>query len=186
MRTTGILLAAGLSRRFGGNKLHSRLDGETVLRRSVLNLCGAELDEVIVVLGHEAVQGRTEIEDLAVRVVENPRYQEGMGTSLACGVLAAGPTDGYLIALGDMPFVPSSHFRRLIETASENAPVIVATSRPAGSQEPPIWFSSQLRPELVVLEGDRGARDVVSPHRAQLVTVRAEPVWLRDIDVPET
>lgn len=185
MRTTGILLAAGLSRRFGGNKLLSRLDGETVIRRALLNLCGAEMDEVFVVLGHEAERTRNEIEDLPVRLVVNPRYEEGMGTSLGRGVEAASPSDGYLIALGDMPFVPTSHFQMLIEAAKERDPLIAATCRPGGPAEPPIWFSSQLRPELVALEGDRGARDVVSRYQAQLVTVKAEPDWLRDMDVPE-
>lgn len=184
MRTTGILLAAGLSRRFGANKLLAQVNGETVIRRSALNLVGARLDEVVVVLGHESEHVQSEIADLPVRFTVNARHAEGMATSLVHGVEVAGLADGYLIALGDMPFVPTSHFQRLSSLAAQSRPLIVASSGTGGEAEPPMWFSSQLRSDLLQLQGDRGARDIVRRFASQVVMLEADSDWLRDCDHP--
>lgn len=184
MRTTGILLAAGLSRRFGTNKLLAQVNEETVIRRSALNLVGARLDEVIVVLGHEAERVQAEIADLPVRFTINASYAEGMATSLVHGVEVAGLADGYLIALGDMPFVPTSHFQRLSSLAAQSRPLIVASSGTSGQSGPPVWFSSELRSDLLQLQGDQGAREIVRRFGSQVVTLEADSDWLRDFDHP--
>src|SRR6266851_3775837 len=110
-----VLLAAGTSRRMGKNKLFLEIDGETVLRRAVRTAAAAGLDPLLVVLGHESNRARAELEGLPCLTVINPRYAEGMKTSLSAGIsaLAEGPAAA-VVMLADMPFVTAAMVRELV------------------------------------------------------------------------
>ena len=89
VRYAAIVLAAGLSKRFGaGNKLLHPLGSETLLRRVLRAFEFVEVGRVVVVLGHEAELVRRSLTGVSVETVFNSRYAEGMGSSLACGAMA--------------------------------------------------------------------------------------------------
>src|SRR5712664_1130241 len=110
-----VLLAAGTSSRMGKNKLFFEIDGETVLRRAVRTAAAAGLDPVLVVLGHEGDRARAELEGLPCLTAINPRYPEGMNTSLSAGISALpdGPAAA-VVMLADMPFVTAAMVRVLV------------------------------------------------------------------------
>ena len=86
-RVSAVLLAAGQSRRMGAdNKLLLPIDGEPVVRRTARQLLGAGLEEVVVVLGHEADSVSGALDGLAVRAVVNPDYRDGQMTSVRAGL----------------------------------------------------------------------------------------------------
>src|SRR5687767_15944005 len=112
MHITGVLLAAGLARRFGGDKLLARFAagpqaGTAVGVVAYRNL-RAVLDDVIVTVRPADATLRKTFESLAARVVVAERADEGLGESIAAAVHASGPVDGYVLALGDMPFIQPS------------------------------------------------------------------------------
>src|SRR5688572_12648517 len=82
----GVVLAAGASTRMGHNKLLLELEGMTLLRRAAVRAVEAGLTPVIVVLGHDAVQTRAELEGLPVSIEISVGYREGMGASLRTGI----------------------------------------------------------------------------------------------------
>lgn len=105
----------------------------------------------------------------------------GMGDSIAAGVAACPQRGGWLIVLGDMPFIlPSSIERVLAGMADDTISVPVQD----GEYGHPVGFSSSFAPGLLALSGDRGAKPLFSQGRVVKVAVE-DPGVLWDVDVPE-
>src|SRR5512141_1617704 len=102
MKVVAILLAAGSSRRFGGDKLRAPYRGRPLVEHALGALAGcAGLAETLLVVRPDTPPAAARP---GVRLVPNPAYLEGMGTSLRVGVAAApADADAYLVALADMP-----------------------------------------------------------------------------------
>jgi molybdenum cofactor cytidylyltransferase len=188
MHITGVLLAAGLARRFGGDKLLARFAagpqaGAAVGVVAYRNL-RAVLDDVIVTVRPADATLRETFESLAARVVVAERADEGLGASIAAAVHASGPVDGYVLALGDMPFIQPSTIARVAGALADGASIVAP--RYAGQRGHPVGFSRAHREALVALTGDEGARSIVDRHRQALVLVDVDDAGiLRDIDVPQ-
>ncbi|HEY0866863.1 MAG TPA: nucleotidyltransferase family protein, partial [Fimbriimonas sp.] len=140
----------------GENKLLRRWGTSTVVGAVVRNLLGC-LTDVLVVTGHQADEVRTAVHPAPT--LFNPRYGEGLGTSIAAGVAARPGADGYLIALGDMPGLSVDVVRSMLsrfDEAGSNAivaPIYLSDPARAGH---PVLFGSAYRQELMQLTGDRG------------------------------
>lgn len=180
----GVVLAAGESRRFGDrNKLLVAVDGVPIVRDAVRTLLAAELDGVTVVLGHEAERVRSALADLDVQFVENERYRQGQGTSVAAGVVAAGDADAVLIALGDMPHVDPASVDRLLEVYRAGAWSALAAAVD-GRRGNPVLFDRRHFETLRSLDGDRGGRDVLLGASDGALVETGDPDVLRDVDRP--
>jgi molybdenum cofactor cytidylyltransferase len=116
-RVAALVLAAGQSRRMGArNKLLEAVDGIPMVIRAVDAAAGGVDAGVYVVTGHEHEEVAQALAGRHVHLVHNPRYREGLSTSLAAGLAALGDdVDGVLICLGDMPRVTRAHIKRLID-----------------------------------------------------------------------
>ncbi|MDE2790411.1 MAG: molybdopterin-binding/glycosyltransferase family 2 protein [Paracoccaceae bacterium] len=163
---TGILLAAGASRRMGGrDKLLMEAGGEVLLRRSAQALTRSHLNTVIVVLSDCQSDRRRVVEDLPVQVVEilPEAAGEGMSASLRAGLMAApDDTDGVLIALADMPDVSADHVNRLIAAFSpDDGRDVCRASAEDGTPGHPVLFGRRFFENLALLDGDKGARDLL-------------------------
>lgn len=115
---TAIVLAAGLSRRMGKkNKLLLKIDAQTLIEKVVANVLQSKAEEVIVVLGHEAVKVQHILKDKSVKMIKNAMYQLGMTTSIQEGVRAASKeSKGYMIVLGDLVNIEVEELNLLIDT----------------------------------------------------------------------
>lgn len=112
---TGIVLAAGPSSRFGRPKQLLEHQGKPLVQHAVDAAVEAGLDEVVVVVGYEAERVR-----LALRLppngraVSNPRFDEGLSTSLAVGLGATSrESEGAVVLLADQPGVSPEHISAL-------------------------------------------------------------------------
>src|SRR5688572_13123946 len=85
-----VILAAGMSTRMGCTKATLPLRGETFVTRLVRTLLEAEVDEVVVVVGHDAehVVHALAQAQLTPRVVPNPAYVSGQFSSVLAGLAA--------------------------------------------------------------------------------------------------
>lgn len=181
-RVAGVVLAAGSAARFGRNKLLLTLGGESLARRAPTAALDAQLDPVVVVLGHEADRVRAELEGLAVQEVRNRGHARGMSSSLAAGIAALPESaDAAVVLLADMPLVTAAMVARLARTFRETGALLVVSAY-GGVEAPPTLFARALFPELRESQGDAGGRPVVRRHRGDLVRVDWPAAALADVD----
>ena len=187
-RIGAVVLAAGQSRRMGAeNKLLAEVDGAPLLRHAVDTALASQADGVIVVTGHEAERVRAELDGQPLTFTHNPRYAEGLSTSLQAG-LAALPSDvdGAVILLGDMPRVGPEHIDRLIAAFNplEGRAICVPTQR--GKRGNPVLFAQSLFDEIRHVAGDVGARHLIGTHADLVceVPIDDEAIFT-DVDTPE-
>lgn len=179
---SAVILAAGASTRMGRPKLALPVRGTPMIRRVAQAALASRCREVIVVLGEHADVYRPLLDALAVRIVENPDPGEGMGSSLRAGIAAVRPeADGVVVLLADQPFVTADAIDRLIETAGAGPWRIVASAY-HGTVGPPVYFHRALFPELLTLEGDRGARSVIDRYPGEGVAVPLPEADAADVD----
>ncbi len=166
MRIVGILLAAGQGARFGGGKLMAPLPasahgvdaGTAIGVASAAHLVAALGDVVAVVRPrdhalHDALAG------IGARIVECARADEGMGVSLACGVAATSDADGWVIALGDMPWIAPATIVAVADALRAGAEIVAPEY--GGQRGHPVAFAQKYGPLLAALTGDEGARAIV-------------------------
>ena len=178
-----ILLAAGLSRRFGADKLGAMIDGRAVIERSASALAACGCSDKIAVVGPTSVH-KPLLLSMGFKVIENAKADEGISSSIRTGVAHAQSksADGVLIALADMPFVDGAHFDRLIDKAVRSDDGLSFST--AGTRRtPPAVFMARRLDDLLALTGDAGARMLLK--QADLACgVEAPDAMLRDIDAP--
>jgi molybdenum cofactor cytidylyltransferase len=179
----GLLLAAGGSRRFGSQKLVAALNNVPLVRHAAQALAQVT-DELIVVVGSDAAAVTRALDGIAARIVENGEWEQGLSTSIRCGVRAAtSNTTALLIALGDEPRVSRDVSRSVISAWHESGrPIVVA--RYAGETGHPVLFDASVFAELTALDGDRGAKRVIDrlPERVTYVDIATAPPL--DVDEP--
>ncbi len=184
--TCGIVLSAGLSRRMGRFKPLLPIDGERVLVEVVVDSVRLDLGRIIVVVGHRADEIRRRLAKHPVEVVENPRYRDGMLSSVQCGVAAAGAADGYLFCLGDQPELPAGLVRTILDRARRTT-CGIALPVWSGRGGHPVYVSSRYRDEILQLTGmSGGLRAVTRGHPADTVEIPVESAAVvEDLDTPE-
>ena len=181
MEIIGLLLCGGEARRFGGNKL---LEGdEPLAARAARNLMQAT-GQVLAVIPLGAAGLREALEAVGCEVLESDRTARGMGASIAAGVEASAQATGWIVALGDMPMVRPDTIRRVRRALEEGARLAAPFSD--GRRGHPVGFSSRLREELLALDGDIGAREVIARNAELLEALGSDdPGIFVDVDTRE-
>lgn len=178
LNIVGLLLAAGSGSRFGSDKLRHALPHGVPIAVQALRHLKAEVSNVVVVV-RPGGEGLFEGE----KVVVCPNAEEGMGTSLACAVKAAGEADGYLIALGDMPFVRRTTIAAVRDALAAGAPLAAPYFRARRGH--PVGLAKRFYKDLSALSGDVGAKQLIREHERTLVKIPVgDPGVIRDIDTP--
>lgn len=176
----GIILAAGTSTRMGRAKHRLPLNGKPLLQHAIDATDGAQLSEIIVVVGDQA---RDVVAALALpgraRVAVNADFALGLASSLRCGLRAAGDNAvAAAILLGDEPEVASATIDAVIDAwRQSDAPIARATYTDAGGSVTPghpVVIDRSLWPLVDELRGDEGLRAII----------RAYPEWVLDVEVP--
>lgn len=170
-RVAGIVLAAGGSRRLGRPKQLLELDGRPLATHAASRALDSRCDEVIVVTGADGQAVEQALDGYAVRVVRNPRWEEGQGTSLAAGVAACGDdVDAAVILLADQPGIPVELIDRVID-AYRDEDAGIAMAEYGNQRGHPVLFARRFFPELLLLDADVGGRDIIRANRDALVLV---------------
>lgn len=179
-----ILLAAGRSSRFGGNKLLHPLDDGTPLALAAARNLAAALPGALAVVNGADAELAGLLQDAGLKVSVCPRALEGMGASLAWGVAQTAEADGWLIALADMPFIAVQTLRAVAEGVQE--PLDIVAPVHGVRRGHPVAFGRGHGPALAALSGDAGARALLQAHPRSLILLPCDdPGVLRDIDLPE-
>lgn len=168
MNIRGILLAAGASRRFGGNKLLHPLsdvggpgEGQPLALASARKLL-AVLPHTLAVVRPGSDELQAALASAGCEVSVCARADEGMGCSLAHAIAQSRDADAWVVALADMPYIAPSSIEAVVAALQEGA--LIALPVHQGQRGHPAGFSAALRDELLALDGDEGARRIVQKH----------------------
>lgn len=181
-RIDGILLAAGLSRRFGAeDKLLTPVGGEPLVARTLRMLAGLEeLERVICVCSSDSVE-RLASEQGAV-TVRNPSPEEGISGSIRLGI-ARSDADYYLFAVGDQPYLSPEVVKMLL---AAREPGKIVTPAYGGRTGNPVLFPRGFREELLALTGEEGGKVICRRRPERVIRVeipQAKP--LLDVDTKD-
>ncbi len=189
-----VVLAAGASSRFGaGNKLLADAAGTPVIVRCVRVLLEAGLKPVhVVVAGDETGAAVADaLGGVDVEIVRNADADRGIGASVACGVASVPETrSGLLIVPGDMPALDAGLVAELMQAARASGfSRIVYPVTLDGAQRNPVIWPAWLRADLLALDGDTGAKALITAHREHALPVppgkNGDTRMFQDIDTAE-
>ena len=186
-RICALVPAAGTSTRMGSPKQLLPFGRKTVLQSVVDTLLEANLDGILVVLGHEADTVRESLVERPLMFRVNSDYREGMFSSILCGFSAmAGSYDAALIALGDQPHIRSNVVRRVASAyQNDNKGIVVPVYR-GKRGHPALVDLGRYFSEIQSLTGEQGLKPIMRGHPDDTLEIDVgDEGVLRDIDTPD-
>lgn len=176
-----IVMAAGASSRFGGDKLAAELDGKSLLRRALEAVPAERFCKVIVVTGR--AEGAALAEEFGFEPVHNGAPEEGCSRTIRLGLEAAGACGGALFLAADQPMLRRETVARLVDAfCGDPARIVCAAHR--GERGNPCLFPAVFFDELRALSGDTGGSAVIRRHPEAVMLVEAAAEELDDVDTP--
>jgi molybdenum cofactor cytidylyltransferase len=169
----------------GAHKLLMPLGGRPLIAWSVLAASASQADDALIILGRDADAARRALPSGSYRVLINPTYAAGQGTSLALAVARLPEvTVGFVALLADQPFMTAASINRVVDVARRE-PERMVQGIAGGGAGHPVYLPRRVFPDLLLLNGDRGAREIIARERSD---VRREPLENDlahfDIDTP--
>lgn len=186
MKTGVILLAAGSSSRLGRPKQLINYQGKTLLQHSIEAAQHSAADDLIVVLGCNADLIQTHIESKKVSVLVHAHWEDGMSSSMQCGLrhlIETSQVDQVVLMLCDQPFVHQGLLDQLMHDKQTSGKGIIACSY-AGTVGVPALFDQKYFSELLALKGTEGAKKVILNHQEDTFLVDF-PLGAVDLDTEE-
>ncbi len=179
----GIILAAGLSTRFSGNKLLANHKDKPIIRWVAEAALASQLSQVVVVLGHQTAEVGNALANLPVNIVVNPDYQQGQSTTVITGLNAVqADHQAAMYLMGDQPLIETAIIDELINAYTNSRHAICYPSY-QNKRRNPVIFSDAFFNDILALKGDTGARAIIdtNPDRAFAVDYDSEQPFL-DVD----
>lgn len=185
-----VMLAAGEGKRFGRNKLLTKIDGQLLFTHSVDAVSEMKISE------HEGIEpekiivtGYPEIAQYVfgkkVGVVYNTKPEEGISRSIRMGLEELLNKDAVLFTVCDQPGVTLDTYKRLIDAYISSDKELACLGRGKDILGNPCIFSKKYYSELMKLTGDVGGKGIIKKHKDELIIVKASIDELRDIDMAE-
>ena len=184
MKLAAIILAAGFSSRMGGFKPLMTLGNSSLLAHCAGLLRQGGVEQVMVVVGHRREEVAMEARRLGLTLCDNPRYEEGMFSSLVAALPALAGVDGCFLLPVDIPLVRPATVARLKATFDGRQSLIPCFQGRPG--HPPL-LAAGLLPMIATYRGPGGLQGLFATLPAQ--ALRNVTVWdrgiLLDADTPE-
>lgn len=169
-----IILAAGQSGRLGRPKQLLKYQDKTLLQRAIDAAKQLSIQFIVMVLGSNADTILDESDTSGIHVVINDHWQTGMASTIHCGMQSLqklnSNADTVILMVCDQPFVTSDLLNNLIKKHAETGKPIVA-SQYADTIGIPALFHKQMFLELMTLEGDSGAKKMMTQNKDILATI---------------
>lgn len=177
-----ILLAAGRSERMGAFKPLLPFGNTTVIRSCVENLRGAGLEDIVVVLGHRAVELQRNLGNLRMQFALNSDATSEMSASIGCGLREIPPdTSAVLIALSDQPAIPPAVIRSIVTMWKCGEKLVVPEFQGRGGH--PVLIDLCFREELLHLDSGQGLKSFFDVHKEQVLRLSvSSPFIAQDMD----
>lgn len=178
MNCGAVLLAAGLGRRFGGDKLHFQIEGVSLFTRAMTAVPACGFARAAAVSGDDTLLGAAAA--AGYLPVRNDAPERGVSHSIQLGLAQMAGMDAVLFAVCDQPCLTAQSVARLTAAA---APGRIAALSWKGKRGNPVVFPREYFPELLALRGDTGGSAVIARHLDRLLLVSAQSgMELCDLD----
>jgi len=178
-----ILLAAGGSTRLGAPKQLLNYRGRSLLRHAAETVLASSVPALHVVVGFEAERMKAELGGLDLHFADNPNWNEGIASSIRAGISSLPHSvDAALILLCDQPLITVYVLNEMVNAYTATGKPVVACEY-GGTVGVPVLFARSFFPELLRLQGDRGAKQLITQNLDQ-VTAIPFPGGSVDIDTP--
>ena len=193
-RIIGIYMAAGKSSRMGVDKLQLPIGRSRVGSRALLAAVRSNLEHIVVVTPTSGdppwvdSELRREPFDKKWSLIPSSNSDQGQAYSLRSGLKAAyrREPDAVMILLADQPFVTSSQMNALIASYERTPESSYIASSYKGIPMPPVILDRMLFPEMEKLQGDEGARKILSRMSLQgKLHCFDDPLWYYDVDTQQ-
>ena len=186
-RFAAVLLAAGSSSRLGQPKQSVKVSGDSLVRRAAMQLLKLNPVVLIVVTGYGSDAVENGLHDLKLRIVKNENWEQGIGSSIACGARnVTEEVDGLLVALCDQWRVDENDLNYLIATWSRDISKIIIASWQENKSlfyGPPALFPRNYIRELSELAGNQGAKALIAGNMDEVKFVEMKNA-ATDLDTP--
>lgn len=183
--TAGIILAAGVSSRYGSPKQLLDWNGKPFVRHIAETALHAGLEPVVVVTGFHHTEVESALKGLPVTIVHNSDYAQGQSTSIKAGLSVMPPNMGSAVfLLADQPQIPVEVIRALTEAHARGLPAILAPLVLEERRANPVLFDQAAFPDLLQLTGDIGGRAIFSKFKVEYIPWH-DDILLLDVDRPE-
>ena len=183
-----VLLAAGSGSRLGGRpKSLLEMGGVPLIRRQLIALSGAGVDEVVVVLGHHADAIEAAVSEFPVTLARNLAPDDGQPSSVRIGLQAlAGKLDAVVIALADQPLINAQDITDLISAFKKRGDAQMVVPRVDGEPGNPVIFDAALREQWLAGDVNASCRRWREAHPDQVHWFdTANSRYRVDIDTPD-
>ncbi len=183
-----VLLAAGAGSRLGSRpKSLLELGGVPLIRRQLIALSGAGVDELVVVTGHHAEMIETAVREFPLTLARNPAPDDGQASSVRVGLRAlAGKIDAVIVALADQPLLNAQDITALIAAFKNRGEAAMVVPRVAGEPGNPVMFEAGLRDEWLAGDANAACRRWRDAHPQRVHWFDTDNSRYRvDIDTPE-
>jgi molybdenum cofactor cytidylyltransferase len=182
---TGVLLAAGYGSRFDPSGLHNKLlatlpDGTPVAFQSARRLLSA-VSRVVAVVRPGSEKLAEVLNEAGCDVMFSIDAERGMGATLAAAVRATQDAEGWLVTLGDMPWIEPGTVEAVARSLDAGASIVAPFYR--GQRGHPAGFGAMHLEALSALDGDAGARALFMSEAVERIEVEDANI-LRDVDLP--
>jgi molybdenum cofactor cytidylyltransferase len=177
MPATGLVLAAGESRRLGQPKQLLPYGGATLLDHVLGVARACPLDQLLCVLGSDAAAIREQVDLSGVEVVVNPGSEHGGCSSSIAAALGHVESDVLVLLLGDQPGVTAATVDALLAGRGD-APLAVC--RYEDGRGHPFAFGRSVFPDLAALHGDKGVWKLLD--RSEVTEVPVAGLVPLDVD----
>ncbi|MEX0853659.1 MAG: nucleotidyltransferase family protein [Bauldia sp.] len=187
-KVSAVVLAAGMSRRMGGEpKLLLDLGGVPMIRRTVQNVLAFAPVETIVVTGYRAAEIEAALAGLPVRFARNDAHEQGQPTSVAAGVRALrAHCNAVMVVLGDQPLVTAEHMRALVTAYAEMQDASILVPHVRGKRGNPVLFATRHIPAVLTGGVNIGCRRLIDTNSDDVARIEFESdVYTFDCDTPE-
>jgi len=181
MRAAAVVLAAGRSSRMGSNKLLLPFGGKTILEATLDALKGVS---TVVVTGHSPQELEAVLSRCQVKVVHNPRYEEGMTTSFQAGLRAV-DADAAFLVLGDQVGLTKGLLSAMVQVLLDDEDAQIVSPRYGEARGHPVLFRQSLFGEILSLGPGESLSDVVARHEDGHRYVEGDAWTVIDLDTPE-
>ena len=187
LKISAIVLAAGRSSRMvDRHKLLLDIGGQTMIRRSVETVLAIAPVETIVVTGYEAAEITAALDGLPLRLVHNPRWEEGQPTSVAAGVRALGQhCHAIMVVPGDQVLLTPAHLSDLVTAFRQIGDRSILVPFHRAQRGNPILFAAHHGPEVASGGLNIGCRHLIETNGDKVARVEFDSdAYSVDCDTP--